>query len=596
MPFHIILCVLVLLSGLVAPARINGQAAAWQNKIAPGLAAQVSRPGEPVDFTVVLKAQADLSLAATLPTKTAKGHYVYHTLQALARKEQAPLRALLRQRNIPHRAFYLVNAIGVQGDRALLELLAQRPEVAKLLPDPVTVRPLVRKAPAPGWRQAIEWHLTMIGAPAVWELGIRGQGVVVGGQDTGVYFEHPALFRQYRGNRGDTVVHDYNWHDSVHEFSPLHGDANNPCGLNLAVPCDDDRQVSHGTLITGLMVGADTSGVHTGVAPEARWIAVRNMERGYGSPQTYLESFEWFLAPTRLDGSEPDPAMAPHVINNSWYCPELEGCTPEVRPLMETAVRNLRAAGIVVVVSAGNFGDQCLTISEITASFPEVFSVGATNADDQIAGFSSRGPVYSPDSTLLIKPDLMAPGAGVRSTAFPDGYLTAAGTSLAGPLVAGTVALMISANPQLAGQVDTIEAMLRRTAAPKTSAQDCGGISGAAIPNPVYGHGRLDALAAVEAALSYTPSGTTDRKNAPFRITAAPNPFSDRLLLQWDPAGIRDLELQVISVGGQLLLRQHDIDPATAYTELNLRGVPPGIYFIRYQTDRSVGALRVVRQ
>jgi serine protease AprX len=97
----------------------------------------------------------------------------------------------------------------------------------------------------------------------------------------------------------------------------------------------------------GTMVGDDGQGNQIGVAPQARWIGCRNMEAGYGSPASYIECFEWFLAPTNLEGESPNPDLAPHVINNSWSCPEMEGCTPENWDLMQTVIANLRAAGVV---------------------------------------------------------------------------------------------------------------------------------------------------------------------------------------------------------------------------------------------------------
>src|SRR5690606_13518356 len=159
-------------------------------------------------------------------------------------------------------------------------------------------------------------------------------------------WDHPALRSKYRGAEGDAVSHDYNWHDAIHEINPLNGDSiimpgNNPCGLDYPIPCDDS---GHGTHTMGMLVGSD-SAYQIGVAPDARWIGCRNMERGWGKPSTYLECMEWFLAPTDVNGENPDPTKAPHVINNSWSCPEVEGCNPDNFELLHQAVVNLRAAG-----------------------------------------------------------------------------------------------------------------------------------------------------------------------------------------------------------------------------------------------------------
>merc|ERR1712127_902407 len=100
------------------------------------------------------------------------------------------------------------------------------------------------------------------------------------------------------------------------------------------------------------MVGEDNDN-QIGVAPGAKWIACRNMERGNGTPATYIECFEWFMAPTDLNNENPDVSKAPHVIANSWSCPTSEGCDSTNWHVMEAVVQNLKASGVVVVVSAG---------------------------------------------------------------------------------------------------------------------------------------------------------------------------------------------------------------------------------------------------
>src|SRR5690606_6949367 len=192
------------------------------------------------------------------------------------------------------------------------------------------------------------------------------------------------------------------------EINPFNADSINPCGLDSKVPCDDN---GHGTHTMGTMIGLDGPN-QIGVAPEATWCACRNMERGWGTPFTYLECFEWFLAPTDLNNQNPDPTKAPHVINNSWSCPQAEGCDSSNWMLLDMAVMNLRLAGTVVVVSAGNSGSGCGSVSTPAAMFEGSFSVGATRENDTIAGFSSRGPVFV-DGSLRLKPNVAAPGVSV---------------------------------------------------------------------------------------------------------------------------------------------------------------------------------------
>jgi subtilisin family serine protease len=276
----------------------------------------------------------------------------------------------------------------------------------------------------------------------------------------------------------------------------------------------------------GTILGDDGSGNQIGMAPGAQWIGCRNMRRGLGNPASYTDCMEFLLAPYPLGGdafAEGDVALAPHVINNSWGCPDIEGCDDDV---LEPATAALRAAGIMMVVSAGNDGPGCQTVLEPPARYDNVFSVGATDNLGQITGFSSRGPV--PGGEALLKPDIAAPGADIRSSVPGGGYGLADGTSMAGPHVAGLVALLWSANPALVGNIDATEQIIRQSATPaevngacavdlqqprelslldeleaatSTSTCACGEVSG--TPNNVYGWGKIDALRAVELARAY---------------------------------------------------------------------------------------------
>ena len=453
--------------------------------------AATARGGE-TDFLVILAEQADLSVAEEQPSREARLRYVYDTLRETALGSQASLRAELDSAGVDYRPFYIVNMLAVRGDRALVTRLAARPEVARIaanprirqsLPEPQrdTVRPL-----AP---QGIEWGVARVNADDVWALGYTGQGVVVAGQDTGYDWDHAALVNQYRGHNGVTTTHDYNWHDAIH--TNTHG--YNSCGVDSPEPCDD---YGHGTHTMGTMVGDDGGSNQIGVAPGARWIGCRNMDNGYGTPATYAECFEFFLAPYPIGGDPFTggvPSLAPHVINNSWTCPPSEGCEWYT---LQTIVENVHAAGIVVVASAGNSGSACETVRDPPAIYDAAFSVGATNSSDNVASFSSRGPV-TVDGSGRLKPDVAAPGVSVRSSVRGGGYGWNSGTSMAGPHVVGTVALLWSAAPCLVGDVDATEWIIAQMARPRFDAS-CGAEPGGR-PNNVYGWGIVDALAAVGA-------------------------------------------------------------------------------------------------
>ncbi len=460
----------------------------WQDKVDPWVL-ETAAEGDS-EFLVVLVDQADLSPAAALETKLEKGAYVVEALRAHAERTQGPLYRALDRLGVAYRPYWVANMIWVRGDLATVQALAGRADVARVSANPAVRADLPAPAAsrAPDAVNGIEWNITKVAAPDVWAAGFRGQGAVVAGQDTGYRWDHPALKRQYRGWDGSAASHDYNWHDAIRVSTQ-----GSVCGGDSPFPCDDN---GHGTHTMGTMVGDDGGSNQIGMAPEARWIGCRNMDAGVGTPASYSECYQWFIAPTRVDGSDPRPDLAPDVINNSWSCPASEGCTdPNV---LLTVVQNVRAAGIVTVHSAGNSGSDCSTVSNPAATYGESFTVGATDSSDNIASFSSRGPV-TVDGSNRMKPDVSAPGVGVRSS-YKTGYSSLSGTSMAAPHVAGQVALLVSAYPSLAGNVDTIEDIVKGSAVPRTTTQGCGDDGRAEVPNNVYGWGRIDASAAYDAA------------------------------------------------------------------------------------------------
>jgi serine protease AprX len=463
--------------------------------------------GEAASFLVILREQADLSGAAGIADRAERRRFVYESLRSVADSSQAPLVDRLRRGGVRHRPHFLVNMIEVETDEATARALAREPGVVAVEANRAArlSRPEASPIARPRRVGAVEPNLALIGAPEVWARGFTGQGIVIGVADTGIDWRHPALVRQYRGWDGAAVSHDYNWHDAIHGAN-----VSNPCGFDSPEPCDDE---GHGTAVAGLAVGDDGADNQIGVAPGARWIGCRNMDIGAGTPARYVECFEFFLAPTDANGENPRPELGADVVNNSWTCPEEEGCTdPDV---LRSAVDAVRAAGIAQSFAAGNTGPECASLAAVPAIYDAAFTVGATYLTDVIAFFSARGPVLR-DASLRVKPDIVAPGVDVRSCTLADSpqpYGPFGGTSGASPHVAGAIALLWSAVPALAGRVDATEEVLEATALPLTSVIDCGGLSGGAVPNPVFGWGRLD----VAAALAVLPARELPTLPEPFR-------------------------------------------------------------------------------
>jgi subtilisin family serine protease len=337
--------------------------------------------------------------------------------------------------------------------------------------------------------KAIGWNLSMINAQQVWDQGFKGQNVLIAGQDTGYQWDHISLKNKYAGWNGTTVDHNYYWHDAITSPNVSCQDTqNNPAS------CDDH---GHGTHTMGTMVGDDGVGNQIGVAPDAKWMGCRNMNQGNGTPTTYTACFQFFLEPTDLNNANPDVTKAPHIINNSWGCPNSEGCSqPDA---LESIVNNVVNAGILVVAAAGNDGSGCGSINTPIAIYDKSLTIGSTTSTDAISSFSSRGAV-TVDGSSRIKPDMVAPGSSIRSAQLNGSYTNLSGTSMASPHVAGVAALLISANPALAGNPELLTQILLDSSVIKTSSQTCNGVAGSESPNNTFGWGRLDALAAVNLA------------------------------------------------------------------------------------------------
>jgi subtilisin family serine protease len=490
-----VLCASGILLAFMSYATVQQDALAT-SKIAPWVLQQTA-DGRVTEFLVVMTEQADLSGADALATKAEKGSYVRDTLWSTAQRTQDPVLALLRARGIEHRAFYIVNLIWAQGSIDDAVALSARADVARIEGNPLIrnqLEPLEPEAVTPNSidaPNAIEPGISYSRAPDVWATGFTGQGIVIGGADTGYRWSHAALKGKYRGWNGSSADHNYNWHDSIHAGS------NNPCGVNSVQPCDDN---GHGTHTIGTAVGDDGTN-QIGMAPGAKWIGCRNMNQGNGTPATYLECLEFFLAPYPIGGTtaQGDASKAPDVTTNSWDCPPAEGCSPGT---LQAAFEAQRTAGIMTVVSAGNSGPSCSTISAPPAIYDSAYTIGAlTSGTDNIASFSSRGPV-NVDGSLRRKPDLSAPGTNIRSasSASDTGYGTLSGTSMATPHVAGAAALLLSARPALMGNVAAIRMSLDQSATHRTE-DTCGA---AVSPNNTYGYGRLDAKGAVDRVLELT--------------------------------------------------------------------------------------------
>ena len=347
----------------------------------------------------------------------------------------------------------------------MIQELAARDDVLSITPDTTDIVPagsVDLAAPA--------GNLSAIHVPELWSLGDYGQNVVVASMDTGVDLAIAELSPRWRGGSNS-------WYDpyNQHPYTPI--DVN-----------------GHGTWTMGVMVAADGSGTALGVAPQARWIAVKIFDDSGKATATAIHlGYQWLLDP---DGN-PATSDAPQVVNNSWSYGS-PGCNLE----FQYDLKALRIVGILPVFSAGNYGpDPSSSVSP--ANYPEAFAIGAVDNSGVLQSYSSRGPSTCGETSSNY-PELVAPGANITTTDLYGLYTQSSGTSMAAPHVSGVLALLISAFPGISTE--------SQAAAMMNTAVDLG----TGGPDNDFGYGMLNALAAY----NWLAAGN--------RVTPTPLPTANR--------------------------------------------------------------------
>ena len=420
---------------------MGGLAAA--NKIAPWVMEHTAN-GQEAEFFVVLADQADLSAADTLSTKAEKGRFVYQTLQSKAQTTQDSILQWLRDRASNPSSFYIVNAILVKGTMQVAEALAARPDVARVEGNPLIHNDLPQPGPSSKSSSRVppannRPGITYTHAPQVWALGFTGQNIVIASADTGQRWTHNAL-----------------------NLTIAAGTEPRPITITIGMIPSTTAVAILAVTIRRFLATISSMVITPRGQPWRRWhgqpdrdgagrkwIGCRNMDEGNGTPTDTWSAWSSSSRPIRSTGGRGDPTKAPDITINSWGCPASEGCSFDT---LQAAVEAQAAAGIQMVVAAGNSGSACSTVTDPPSLYAASYTVGALNTGtDTIASFSSRGPV-TVDGSNRIKPDIAAPGTGTRSASntADNAYTTASGTSMATPHIAGAMGLLWSALPSLA--------------------------------------------------------------------------------------------------------------------------------------------------
>ena len=426
--------------------------------LTPDLKARVDQadPGQMLKVIVRMDREANISIFPSNQQDAMVRH-----LQAFAGESQRDLLAALPGyggKVAKVKPFWICNGIAMEATRDVVRDLATRSDVGYIDEDHVIKLDGTHSKEVPGIN-SVEWNINQISAPQAWAAGYNGAGIVVGNMDTGVDVTHATFGGRWRGGSNS-------WFDGV---------AGQPN------PYDDHGHGTHtmGTICGGS--GADTIGVARG----ATFVCAKAFDAGgSGQDSWILACYQWFAGTSR-----------PNVFGNSW------GNNTGSLTTFWQASRNCQILGIHQAYSNGNAGPGSGTVG-CPASYPHLIGVGATDATDAIASFSSRGPSPSfaggLESTANYldpawaasrrKPDLSAPGVNVRSSAPGGGWATMSGTSMASPHVTGVIGLMLQKNPNITEQqIWQILITSVDTPAP-----------GRPYPNQNYGWGRLNAYRAVQ--------------------------------------------------------------------------------------------------
>lgn len=552
--------------------------------IEPELSTEMSHHGddEKIKINILLSKQSDANVllqeAEHLGTKQERCQFVVETLKQQAETTQYELLGFLSEmeRNgmvADIRSLWIVNAVSCFATPTAIHDLAQRCDVFSIgfCKQERWIFENEAVSVSKGDGREITQNLLQVNAPQVWEQGYTGQGVLVAIIDTGINYNHVDLAGRLWDGGQQFPHHGYDFSDNDNDPMDRHG---------------------HGTHVAGTVCGTGVSGTQTGIAPSATVMALKAFnDQGEGDETQWIAAMQFALE----HGAD--------VINMSLGRPQPN--TTQKR-MMRQACDNTLAAGVVASVCAGNIRQMQFMVPPPYNIYTPgdcpppylhedqlvnsggtscVICVGAVDYDDNIAAFSSEGPSqwtdvaeygdypYTAGSTAeigLIRPDICAPGVQIKSLDYNNinGYTLMDGTSMATPLVTGTIALMLSKNKELTpAQIDQI---LENTAVKFTDHKDND-----------FGSGRLDALAAVNA-VDYDALGEIEQP----QVLIYPNPSMDQFTVFCE--GMKQIE--VFSVDGRLL-QSVKIDGDTC----QINGLNDGVYLLQINTAQSKLVHKIIK-
>lgn len=475
---------------------------------------------------------------------------------------------------------WLTNSIGMKATKEVIEEVSKHPRVALIWLDDKHLKPLIVRGESteinntPDSR-AIVWNVSKINADDVWGLGYTGENIIVGHLDSGVNYNHVDLADHLWDGGPSYPNHGWDFVNNDNDPIDQHG---------------------HGTHTAGTVAGDGTAGTETGVAPDAQIMILRVYPGGLSEMQNGVN----FGLNQNADV---------FTMSIAWDSAGAGGSWNYLSTHTRNMIDNCMNSGIVFAAAAGNGkqpGHYVIPYDiNIPANVPAPWygsaghsacmAVGATNSNNSIASFSSRGATqwfFSPWYEYsyppgLIKPDLVAPGGspGITSLSYTNntGYVGGyawQGTSMSCPHLAGTIALMLSKDPSLTPE--QLDSIIEET---------CLDLGSTGRDN-YYGAGLINALDAVNVVACIEEEPDITIVPVAYSIGCYPNPSRNVTTVRFTLPRKGEISIDVYDVSGKRVSTAtrgkfqsgiHNI----VWQRKNEKGVrvPQGIYFIRLKSE-----------
>ena len=459
----------------------------WE-KVPPDLQEKLNRSSEDDILTVIVLMNPfpDYEYLKTIPDIKTRADY----LKLLASESQREILNFLSQKStsdvVLYENYWVYNGIRLKAKVKVIKEILGRDDVLRveLEPEVFLIRP--EKVDNTDYPEplAAPWNMQMVGADSAWAHGFRGEGVVIGSMDSGVDRTHPAFSGVTFKGRDFT------------------SDGN---------PFSDGCQ--HGTHTTGTAIGGtgNFGANDIGVAPNVPTFVMAKIFDNSCQAGNISGGFQWIAS------LKADSGVNIRAVNNSW------GSCTQTSLAYWSAIqtwRNLEIFPVFAIGNNANCGTSCTSTGTAgtPGNYPIVIGVGTVSSGACHDCVGQRGPApnQSPwndpanwfyPTWNLLKPDIAAPGSGVRSSVPGGGYATWDGSSMATPHVTGALALIFQANPTLT--VDSAYSLLINTT---SKPNNCG----YSYPNDRVGWGIVNVWEAIKTQLglpvvtivSYDTSGT----------------------------------------------------------------------------------------